>query len=1457
MTPEDSRQVPQRTNRLAARARVLYLVIPAITMIVILGLGQSISNEIADDSSRRLARQHSIEAAANFLGSVNPHFVLKQQISRSTTISRWLANEDDPVMTALAFEEIMGYVVFLPDAYVMFSVYETRRAYHFNVDLTLDEFYSRGYVEYGYENQWFFDTRDAEAPFILNVQRNWPDEDGDWELHLWSNHRMYYQGRFVGVFTVGSLFNGIFHATFGGFDVANERGYIIDQNGAVRVDSARVLQVHAEGLPTFPAIPEAAYNIPLVMYIDRHLERIQGGIFRPGQETLETIPLPRGVHRYASITPIIGTGWSVVVLSNHFGGFGGARYRPLIFSTIAMLVLSVLVGSALVRREVLTPLLKLTQSAAAAASMSVRTKLFGLEREDEIGDLARTVQFMRDSLNSVNAKLVENQRLITQSQKDLAHRQKLLETVSQAAEILLASGEDDDETFKNAVLQCIEKIGLCLSVDRVQLWQTNLSKEGIHLELTYQWLSELGKQHLLLRLDEPLLIPNGALSFWEKLLLGGGDYNGLVSDLPQEEQEFVISQGKADSVVAIPVFLHREIWGFFSIAACETERVLSNDDMNILRSASYMIANIYVRVELAKKERKANSLNQLLIDASPYVIGLWDDAGNLQIASPQSMDFFGIPDPKMIADDLYAYSPEFQPCGTPTPVKAAMYAEKAYREGYARFEWLHKRTDGELLPAECIYKIYDHDGKRFLLSYTLDLREIKAAEAKQREANEMVSMLLNAAPMLIEIWDENLNLIECNNRVMDLFRVSSKAEFIEKYNSFIPEYQPCGALSKEKLEGLLKQAFRETYAQSEWLQLTVDGEVLPLDVFFARLNRQGKQIVVAYSHDLREIKKAMAELQRIDVIEENSRAKSRFLAKMSHELRTPITAVLGISEIELQNPNLSLHLEEVFAKIHNSAGVLLGVINDILDLSKIEAGKMEIVQEEYEVASIVSDVAYLHMAYANVKDVNFNLAVDPNLPAYLIGDILRIGQISNNLLSNAFKYTESGFVEMSLQGEKDKREGYITLIISIRDSGAGMTPEQMDTLYRDYTRFHEHEIDSAGTGLGMSIVYNLVQMMDAEINLESEVSIGTKVVVRIPQKIASSETLGKEQVLRLQHFQASARATAKRFKFTPEPMPYGKVLIVDDVSANVYVAKGLLSFYSLMIESCDNGYEAIEKVKQGKEYDIVFMDYMMPGINGIETMRIMRALGYTKPIVALTANALIGQAEEFLRTGFDGFISKPIETDKLNEVLIEHIRDKQPPEVLKAARDNSYAHQDDINRYQSRDDLQRELRMDFARGQKDTFTALKEALASGDSTTALRLAHNLKGLSGLIHESTLSNAAKDVEQLLKDGKKPSDSMLSTLEYEFNRVLESIGKPQAAALSADKVFDKDKALALFDTLGPLLKSGNSKCQGLLDELREIPETAVLVRQIEDFEFEAAFPTMVTLRSILEEQESNAT
>jgi signal transduction histidine kinase/CheY-like chemotaxis protein len=411
-------------------------------------------------------------------------------------------------------------------------------------------------------------------------------------------------------------------------------------------------------------------------------------------------------------------------------------------------------------------------------------------------------------------------------------------------------------------------------------------------------------------------------------------------------------------------------------------------------------------------------------------------------------------------------------------------------------------------------------------------------------------------------------------------------------------------------------------------------------------------------------RRRLAEKNQAEIAKESNRAKSRFLARMSHEIRTPITSVLGVAEIELQSPTLAPQMENSFMKIHTAANTLLGIVNDVLDLSKIEAGKMELFVDEYDVASMISDIAQLQLDHISNKNIIFILKIGENMPTHLNGDVLRIQQVMTNLLSNAFKYTEKGAITL-IWGYDGKN-----LTISLTDTGMGMTPDQLKILrHSEYTRFHEQENRSiSGTGLGMPIVLNLLGFMDGKIEIKSEVNKGTQIEIRIPQKAKNADKIDKETIDRLQNFDKSmTTAGRKKFEFVPEPMPYGKVLVVDDLDANLYVARGLMAFYDLQVETCMSGTEAIQKVENGATYDIIFLDYMMPELNGLETLNILREKGYTQPIVALTANALIGQAEQFMKDGFDGFVSKPIQTKSLNTVLRKFVRDKQPAEVVTQA----------------------------------------------------------------------------------------------------------------------------------------------------------------------------------------------
>ena len=408
-----------------------------------------------------------------------------------------------------------------------------------------------------------------------------------------------------------------------------------------------------------------------------------------------------------------------------------------------------------------------------------------------------------------------------------------------------------------------------------------------------------------------------------------------------------------------------------------------------------------------------------------------------------------------------------------------------------------------------------------------------------------------------------------------------------------------------------------------------------------------------------------------------NKAKTSFIRTMSHEIRTPLNAILGITEIQLQNYNLDQRAREALERIFSSGDLLLGIINDILDLSKIETGKMEIVGAKYDLASMISDTALLNMMRIGSKPIEFILKVNENIPRTLIGDELQLKQILNNLLSNAFKYTSAGKVIMSVHteeiaGAEGGPNSGLTLVISVSDTGQGMTKEQVRRLFDEFTRFNlEANRSTEGSGLGMSITQNLVQLMNGKLFIDSTPGKGSVFTVRLPQRKVDSIVLGREMADNLLRYRISSKVQMKRVQILREPMPYGSVLIVDDVETNTYVVQGLLFPYELKVDTADSGFVAIEKIKSGRTYDIIFMDHMMPKMDGIETVKIIRSMGYAKPIVALTANVVAGQAEVFLDNGFDDFISKPIDIRQLNIVLNKMIRDIQPPEVLEAVRKNA------------------------------------------------------------------------------------------------------------------------------------------------------------------------------------------
>jgi signal transduction histidine kinase/DNA-binding response OmpR family regulator len=465
------------------------------------------------------------------------------------------------------------------------------------------------------------------------------------------------------------------------------------------------------------------------------------------------------------------------------------------------------------------------------------------------------------------------------------------------------------------------------------------------------------------------------------------------------------------------------------------------------------------------------------------------------------------------------------------------------------------------------------------------------------------------------------------------------------------------------------------------------GIVTPEDEYFQEVKRVRSILIllgsalslifsVILARIIAEKQKADAKINEADKAIMANRVKSDFLAKMSHEIRSPMNVILGITEMQLEKKDLPPDTFEALGKMHNSGYLLLNIINDILDLSKIESGKMELVPVNYDVASLINDTVQFNVIRFDSKPIQFVLNIDENLPSTMFGDALRIKQILNNILSNAFKYTDMGEIVVSFSAEGVpalnalKTVDSVIFVLSVSDTGHGMTQEQIDKLFDDYTRFNINpNRQIQGTGLGMSITKRFIDLMKGDISVKSELGKGTEFTIRIPQGYVYSPALGKEGATNLQQLCASREAKEKlNPEFSREYMPYGKVLVVDDMEPNIYVTNMVLAPYGLAISTVTSGQGAIDKVKSGMEFDIIFMDQYMPEMDGVTATKIIRELGYKKPIVALTANALVGQDKMFLENGFDAFISKPIDIRQLNSLLNKFVRDKHPAETVEAAR---------------------------------------------------------------------------------------------------------------------------------------------------------------------------------------------
>ncbi|MDR2452807.1 MAG: transporter substrate-binding domain-containing protein [Candidatus Accumulibacter sp.] len=431
--------------------------------------------------------------------------------------------------------------------------------------------------------------------------------------------------------------------------------------------------------------------------------------------------------------------------------------------------------------------------------------------------------------------------------------------------------------------------------------------------------------------------------------------------------------------------------------------------------------------------------------------------------------------------------------------------------------------------------------------------------------------------------------------------------------------------------------------------------------------REGKRLRLQVAERTREL------AEQMKVTESASEAKSQFLTRMSHDMRIPLNAIIGLSGLILSEGRDTAERRNV-EKVRDAGLTLLALANDLLDISKIEAGRFELSPVEYDTPSLINDISVMNVVRRGSKSISFRITVDETLPGRLRGDDLRVRQIFNNLLSNAFKYTEGGEVEWWLSWERAVGDS-IWLVSSVRDTGIGIRAENLERIFTDYNQV---ETDSSrhieGTGLGLPIALNLVKLMDGELTVESAYGKGSTFFVRIRQDTVGAESIGPELAWEIQQFQRTVRERPDHSRIAYPCLDYARVLVVDDVESNLDVAMGMMKPYGMRIDCVTSGQQAVELVRAERvRYDAILMDHMMPGMNGVEALQRIRAIGtpYARsvPIIAMTANVISGNEQRFLEKGFQAFLAKPVDMLRLDAIIGRFVRDEAREKAETSAPD--------------------------------------------------------------------------------------------------------------------------------------------------------------------------------------------
>jgi signal transduction histidine kinase/PAS domain-containing protein len=718
----------------------------------------------------------------------------------------------------------------------------------------------------------------------------------------------------------------------------------------------------------------------------------------------------------------------------------------------------------------------------------------------------------------------------------------LMHIAARAAEILLTTGEQTN--IETPLMESMELVGNAVDVDRVQIWRNEATDGSLHFTLTYSWLSDIGRQVILI--PDGLTFPYSAMPEWEDMFLRSEYINSPLSTLPQNSRSF-LSGYDIKSIVIIPLFLQDIFWGFFSVDDCKRERTLAEDEIAILRSVSLMMSSAINRHEQMLKLREARDNAKLLLDATPLACRLWSRKHNIIDMNDETLKLFQMKDKQEIREKWFDLSPEYQPDDRKSREKIYETLEKVFHEGGRHvFEWMHQTLDGTPIPSEITLFRIPFEGDFAIAGYTRDLRKQNEMIQGIKQRDHLLNTLNEASSILLrsEIDHFETNLHRCMGMLAEAVGVDRIAIWknhpLDNHLYYSPVFEwktgnevssgmdlytsQANLMSYAKnipsLEELLSKGIcintlvrdmppqeREYITRQGTLSLFITpvftkdkfwGMVSFYDYRNERVFNENEQLLMRSGGTV--IANALLRNEMMISLQNANRAKTDFLANMSHEMRTPLNAIIGLSELSLEAGRLDKEDNDNLEKIFSSGMTLLGIVNDILDISKIEAGMLKLVPSKYDVPSLINDTVTQNILRIGEKPIELILSISTDLFSQLYGDELRVKQIMNNLLSNAIKYTEKGMVELCLQGEQEGDAVWLT--IQVRDTGIGIKPEDINKLFCNYGQLDlESHYMTEGTGLGLAITKRLVEMMGGSIAVESEYRKGSVFTVKFQQKL--------------------------------------------------------------------------------------------------------------------------------------------------------------------------------------------------------------------------------------------------------------------------------------------------------------------------------------------------------------------